>query len=170
MVYESIFPSKEEWRPVVGYEDKFLVSSHGRVKRFKTRYGNPCNKFMKLNLATTGYYRVSVSDGPRYVPYVHTLVAEAFIGPRPPGLHINHKDADKLNNRPENLEYITCRENLRHAAGLGRSGIKLDAKRVCEIRQRHRELGRFDLVAKEYGMHPSHIGRVVKGRYWGDIK
>lgn len=39
---------------------------------------------------------------------------DAFIGPRPDGLETNHKDGDKSNNRPDNLEYVTKRENCRH--------------------------------------------------------
>jgi hypothetical protein len=52
---------------------------------------------------------------------VHHLVAEAFIGPMPPGQEVNHVDADKANNRAENLEYQTPSGNIFHAY---RSGAK----------------------------------------------
>ena len=51
---------------------------------------------------------------------VHSLVALAFIGPRPEGMEVNHKDCDKQNNALNNLEYVTHGENQRHAAQMGR--------------------------------------------------
>lgn len=50
---------------------------------------------------------------------VHSLVAHAFIGPRPPGLQINHIDADRTNNHFSNLEYVTGSENMQHAVKHG---------------------------------------------------
>jgi hypothetical protein len=50
---------------------------------------------------------------------VHSLVAEAFIGSRPDGMDINHKDRNPRNNRPENLEYLTHKENIQHARARG---------------------------------------------------
>lgn len=63
-----------------------------------------------------GYLRVVCGGKLRSV---HALVAEAFIGPRPSGLEVNHKDGDKRNNRPENLEYVTRSENMRHCFRIG---------------------------------------------------
>ena len=47
----------------------------------------------------------------------HTLVAESFLGRRPSASHVvNHKDRNKQNNRLENLEWSTYRENTKHWA------------------------------------------------------
>lgn len=51
---------------------------------------------------------------------LHVLVAAATIGQRPPGLVVNHRDADKMNNAPSNLEYVTIAGNVRHAIEMGR--------------------------------------------------
>lgn len=69
---------------------------------------------------------------------VHVLVAESFIGPKPPGIDVNHKDGNKQNNCLSNLEYLTRSENHRHAfrIGLAKSpftGVHGDAHRNTKI-------------------------------------
>ncbi len=53
-------------------------------------------------------------------PAIHTLVALYFIGKRPGPRHqINHLDGNKLNNKVENLEYVTPSQNVVHSISLG---------------------------------------------------
>lgn len=60
-----------------------------------------------------GYMCVTVhKDGKMYRKRVHRLVWEAFNGPIPQGLEINHKDEDRTNNNLGNLELLSHRDNL----------------------------------------------------------
>lgn len=107
-----------EWRPVLG--GVYEVSRCGMVRRAVggkgARLGKPLTRF----IATTGYWVVNICVGGKPgVAYVHALVAEAFIGPRPAGLVVNHKDGNKLNPDPSNLEYVTRAENAAHAGATG---------------------------------------------------
>lgn len=100
----------ESWRPVVGLEDRYLISNRGRVKSLVSRL-----ILSDKNLAGRGYVRYTLGNGAgrvRYV-YAHTLVLEAFVGPCPPGLECRHKDGNELNNFLGNLSWGTRSENTR---------------------------------------------------------
>jgi hypothetical protein len=76
-------------------------------------------------LTKGGYYTVQpYLNGKRYMRYIHSLVAETFIGPRPIGMEIDHIDADKSNNKASNLQYITRKQNLAKRNRVGRKKNK----------------------------------------------
>ena len=97
----------ERWLPVVG-NDGYLVSDQGRVKRIKTGaiFSPESSVYRVVDLRTVGASRTVL---------VHRLVMAAFGGPCPPGLCVNHKNGNKHDNRLDNLEYVTPRENSIHA-------------------------------------------------------
>lgn len=106
---------KETYKDIPGYEGKYQVSNYGNVKSLNfNRTG--VAKVMNINaISSKGYYitRLTVNNKPKGYR-VHQLVAMAFLGHEPNGMDIvvNHKDGNKLNNRVENLELITNRENI----------------------------------------------------------
>lgn len=51
--------------------------------------------------------------------YVQVFVADCFLGLKPDGKEVNHKDGDKAHNHPNNLEYLTHSENISHAYAIG---------------------------------------------------
>ena len=108
--------SNETWRPVVGYEDWYSVSDHGRVKGRGRDWSHTATPryILKPSPDSKGYPMVTLCH-PRSTRKTHRLVAAAFIGPCPPGLQVNHKNGVKADNRPSNLEYVTPKENIRHA-------------------------------------------------------
>lgn len=100
--------TEEQWRPVVGYEGDYEVSDLGRIwsrPRKGTRGG-----LRKLVTAQAGGYLV-IALGHEDRRYVHSLVLEAFVGPRPEGAEIRHLDGDPANARLDNLAYGTSGEN-----------------------------------------------------------
>lgn len=107
---------EEEWRPVVGFEGQYEVSSLGRVKsvaRWSAHVGAGrrwIKEFIrKPTLGKRGYLCL-LFPGNRNL-YVHRLVGDAFLGPMPDGLQTRHLNGDHLDNRVENLRYGTASEN-----------------------------------------------------------
>lgn len=93
----------------------YYVTPTGRVYSNR-RNGNLREKKPTLQ-KNNGYYVTSIELGggerkPSY--YLHHLVAETYLGARPPSMVVNHIDGDKTNNNVENLEYVTQEYNLLH--------------------------------------------------------
>lgn len=118
----------EEWKDVVGFEGKYIVSSIGRVAAmsFPINAGS-LHYCRRPHLLTTrryssGYVYTALSCGKNRSRgiSVHRLVATAFL-PNPNNLpHINHKDENKSNNRLENLEWCTVSYNVNYGTCLER--------------------------------------------------
>jgi hypothetical protein len=133
----------ERWQMIPGSEGLYSVSTRGRIRsHFKET-----PRILKPNYDTKGYqqFAMFLPGGRRKQMKVHRAVALTFLGPRPPGAQINHISGDKLDNSVANLEYVSCRQNIRHAWAMGlrradqvqgeRHGMaKLTADNVREIR------------------------------------
>lgn len=103
-----------EWRPVVGHEGRYEVSSCGQVRSLP-RPGVPKARVLR-QWTQYGYPSVNLSCGSRDQREnrpVHVLVAAAWLGPRPDGLVIRHLDGNSRNNDVRNLAYGTPAENVR---------------------------------------------------------
>ena len=119
----------EIWKDVVGYEGRYVVSNLGKVKSLKKTVPHSHSKtrtfpevVLKPNKVAFDYLQVSLyKDGKRKCRYVHNLVMEAFVGEKKIGYEVNHKDEDKSNNRLENLEYLTAKENNNYGTRIERS-------------------------------------------------
>ena len=99
----------EEYRPVKGYEGLYEVSNFGNVKSLQ-RKGCKSDRILKEFIGGNRYLRVGLLNK-NY--YVHQLVAIAFLNHIPNGLKlvIDHIDNNPRNNRLDNLQLITNREN-----------------------------------------------------------
>ena len=130
---ESVSLQNEEWRDVVGYEGLYVVSSLGRVVSLsRPTFNGVCQYFTKPCIITScpksnGYLVVSIYKKPqqRKTHHVHRLVAEAFCENPYNKPHIDHINADRRDNRAENLRWVTQQENNKNPA----SSIKISLSR-----------------------------------------
>lgn len=106
----------ENWREIPGWENKYEVSDHGRVRSY-IRSGRTNNRITEIPTIkkltnSAGYNVVSLSfNGISRAFHVHRLVAEAYLGPCPNGMEVRHLNGNTLDNRVENLTYGTPQEN-----------------------------------------------------------
>lgn len=100
--------AREEWRPVVGHPG-YEVSNLGNIRSWK-RPGGP--RPMRLSADNRGYLCVQFHTGRPTTRKVHTVVADAFVGPRPEAMEIRHLDSNNQNNVVGNLAYGTPAENM----------------------------------------------------------
>lgn len=171
----------EEWRKVPGYEEHYEVSNTGRVRSFdRMKYNGQQwhiyhGKILKLGLDMKGYYFANLYKNQEVRPHrVHRLVLAAFAAPS--DQFINHIDGIKTNNRVDNLEYCTAKENGAHASMMGlipmgeRSHLaklqELDVKEIIRLRNTatRRQL------ARRFGVCRQTIDHIMTGRTWKHIQ
>lgn len=179
-------PGKPElWKPVPGFEASYEVSDLGRVRslprKVKRHDGftqSYPGKVLAQTIGTHGYPAVALCFGGKRgrTTTVHSIVAEAFIGPRPYGLHIRHLNGDQADPRLCNLVYGTRSENQRdrvlhgtHCIGERNPQAKLTAAYVSDIRSRFAKGARVSSLAAEFGVSPTTVADAVSGRTWGGL-
>lgn len=101
----------EEWKEVNYHGQHVLVSTYGRLKREN-------GPLIEGYITKSGYKRTTLGRG-NYV-FIHHLVCLGFKGnPSQSNMVVNHIDGNKLNNCPNNLEWTTQQDNLKHARETG---------------------------------------------------
>jgi DNA-binding transcriptional regulator YiaG len=169
----------ERWLPVLDYEGLYEVSDHGRVRSLRrmtakgARGGRPLKPWVsgrKQMYLTVSLYDLSGTEVHRTI---HTLVLEAFVRPRPAGMHACHGPAGSFVNTPVNLSWGAPAQN---AADKKRDGTALYGERnqlakltdaqVAEIRRlraedglSHRALGQMFAISAGHARYLCNGGR-----------
>jgi hypothetical protein len=171
----------EQWVPLPDYEAKYLVSNFGAVKRAD---GNP----KAVRTSKNGYTRVELClDGIEKTILVHRAVAMAFVPGFQAGLHVNHINGVKSDNRASNLEWVTPKENTKHAllTGLAPTGkrngaythrhlrqgeangrAKLTASDLNTIREMRSNSATLRVIAARFGVCVQTISNVINNNTW----
>lgn len=173
---------EEIWKPIVGYEGLYEISSLGRVKslhnlqrkrtneRVKIK-PRPKEKILKPTVSTHGYIMYHLTkNNSIFNASGHRIIAQAFI-PNPLNKpQVNHIDNNRLNNNISNLEWVTALENTHHCIKQKRNMFgekhylsKLTNSIIFSIRKSKEK---NVTLSKLYGVHQSNISRIKSGEYW----
>lgn len=171
--------NKETWEPIEGFND-YLISNMGRVKSLK--HTKPKIRKQSLSNSSKGYPCVILrkDKNPKCV-FVHRLVAKAFIPNAKNKPNVNHIDGDKQNNNASNLEWVTKKENIRHAIETGllvlkdQNGVKnhiskIDKNDVLDIYNTYM-MGCFSQkeVSEAFSVSESVVWRIVNKKSYKNI-
>ena len=153
----------EKWTYIPKTNNKYSVSSHGRV------YSHKRAIYLKPTISGNGYCSVCIRELGSKSIKVHRLVALVFLDLplKCKTLEINHKDGNKQNNNLDNLEVVTHSQNIRHAIdnGLWDYQTKRRPENLCLITNRLRFLATEILglypcdFIKEAGLYSSILSR-----------
>lgn len=160
----------EDWRGVLGLEDRYQVSSLGRVRNAAGRMlqlqpaGNP--------KAGRPYLRAELwCAGERIPAFVHCLVALAFLGEPPPGTHVHHVNRDGRDNRAANLTYMPAAAHLQgHRRGAANPCAALCDGDVRAIRRALAEGCTETQLARRYAVSRGAISNIRLGRTWAHVQ
>lgn len=165
----------ERWRPVVGYEGLYEVSDQGQVRSLAWGPG----RHTGWSLGWTdprGYRRVKLHwNGSRHHAFVHVLVLEAFVGPRPPGYHADHGNTVKHDNRVVNLEWVPPAVNaaraeaaglIPHHRGVRHHAAVLAPAQVQDVRRLSAAGLSQHAIARRFGVSRGCISNILRGLSW----
>lgn len=155
------------------YYENYMVSDDGLI------FSKYTNKPLKPQKQRGGYYKISLYKDRKPVnAQYHRVVCCTFHG-YCPDLVVNHKDGDKLNNHPNNLEWVTQSENRLHAHrvlgkqnGEDNPASKLTEDDVRFIKQslENNYYGLQSELARKFNVDNNVIFLIKKGRLWKNVK
>lgn len=179
----------EEWRFIAESQNKYKVSSFGRVKRLQgTSFNHACGgtynlkeKIMMQSLDKDGYCILGIQvNGKRKTVKAHRLVANAFLENPENKPEVNHKYGVKHNNFYWDLEWASESENILHAIAFGLhkppkgtrcSWSKLTAEKVLAIRRLYRMNPKFNrtYIANKLNISSATITLIINRKNWKHI-
>ncbi len=155
---------QEIWKPIDGYSGIYEVSNLGNVRSYRNgKHGTRIVPYFIVGQRGKHYRNVVLCDKDKgqKSAYVHALVAKHFV-PNPNGFNeINHIDGDKMNNRADNLEWCTHKENMEHARKTGLCSCNQKAVCCIETMERYESVTQ---AAQETGISRTAINNCIVGR------
>jgi hypothetical protein len=131
----------------------------------------PNNEWRQCTALKSGYHLTSLYiDGRRRRLYNHRIIYQRYNGNLKLGMVINHKNGDKTDNRPSNLEQISPKQNTQHSVNeLDDCPIKrtvINFKIADRIRELKREGWTHKRLCEKYGLSKGHISMIVNNKIW----
>lgn len=178
---------KEIWKDIINFPG-YQVSNTGEIKSLKRKIAHKRSgyitireRLLRYSISNAGYFCCHLTDinGRHKMMNVHRLVALSFLG-HPPVVYyqVNHKDGNKLNNVYTNLEWMTRRENSKHAVDVGlikvgeKSNCHKLSKKNIEYAKKLYATGKYtnESLARKFRVSWSAINSAIRGqKNWKQI-
>ncbi len=148
------------------------IDSDGRIWRLARRsnsiYAVPRRR--TETVCKNGYLKVqAMFDGRQFSAYAHRLVWLHFNGAVPADRILNHKNGDKGDNRPGNLELVTYSGNLNHARHVLKTNRKLTDEDIRAIRARGKAGEDRGEIAGQFGINRATVNSILRGAVWSSV-
>lgn len=177
---------QEEWRDIPGYEGFYQVSNTGKIRNVPgvltiQKGASVYSTGTELTQHISRKYQHVILAHPNLGKkgyFVHRLVADVFHPNNENLPQVNHIDGDKLNNNADNLEWVTCSQNIQHAFDTGlkvapkgedTAHAKLTNSQVVEARRRSKAGEYQKDIAKDMGVRRTLISTAVNGTYYKNV-
>jgi hypothetical protein len=121
----------KQYKNVIGFEGLYQCDIYGNIMSLYT------NKTLKPSKDLGGYLIVTLcKDKKRYTKLIHRIIAMSWKNEwiNNPKLEVNHIDGNKENNSVDNLEWVTKKENIRHAINKGL--LVFNTKKIAQDKQK----------------------------------
>lgn len=156
--------TNEVWKPLNQYSN-YEVSSFGNFKNTKT------GRILKATIDSNGYRRIQMGRGSR-VELAHRLVLKTF-SPENEKKCVNHKNGIRSDNRLDNLEWASHRENTLHSQIVLKNQIgekhgrsRFTEKDVLEIRSRRSAGEKLKSIALDFNTDKAVIHQLASRKSW----
>ena len=121
---------KEIWKTIPNFEKDTEVSNLGNVRRIDSKTGEYIKR--SIHKDKDGYLKIVLYDGSRKTIPIHRVILMTWDPVEDmEKLQVNHKDENKKNNCLDNLEWMTCKENINYGTGIQRGHKRLCNKVRC---------------------------------------
>lgn len=161
--------TKECWCKIKDFSN-YSVSTLGRIKNNKT------NRIRKCENKGSGYLYIALKNNIGRKDFlIHRLVAKAFISNLENKPVVHHINGIKYDNRVENLEWCSYKENTQAAKdaitrGEDQWNSKLIEDKVLEIRKKYKpQIYTYKMLAKEYDVCIETIRNIINRTRWSHI-
>lgn len=173
---------KEIWKEIENSNGAYEISSFGRIRSFYKRVAllsfidkNIIPKILSPVKWNSGYLSIILRiNGKSIGRSIHRLVAVAFLGkPSSSYLQVSHNDGNRLNNRMDNLSWLSAKENhslkkehgtLMHGDNHYRS--KLSFKKVSKIRELFKKGDSVKSLSEKFDVRTGNIYKVINNKSW----
>lgn len=175
----------EIWKDIVGYEGLYQVSNIGRIARNGFSYCSPYSGYITENRRfiiganKDGYRQVKLyKNGEGKFFMIHRLEMIAFVPNLENKPYVNHKNSIRCDNRKDNLEWSTEKENSGHAHTTNKSkrrflmpnGEDSKASKLTQIEvdfiKSNKGILSQNRMAKKFNVSQSAISKILSKKTW----